>query len=676
MLPLVAPSKRKRAGSDDLNATQNLVHPEWETIDPTPDVQALFGAFDTKFFQGKLRCVQLEWSKRMYQCAGICYYRKNRMGSSITIRLSEPLLKLRQRKDLVETMLHEMIHAYLFVLNIREGNGGHGPNFQRIMVSINQTAGTNITVYHTFHDEVQMYKTHVWRCNGICRERKPFFGYVKRTCNRAPGPNDQWWAQHQQTCGGYFAKTAEPAPKSRAPRVPVKAAAQPPPGQRIDIPKWGFTKASASKTITVPPKARTTGAAPKPKPNPFLREIRPTGDGNLRHVRGMKDLNSSGSDAESPGASTRKPIQTNGNLRNVIGFKDLNGAGPSRASYPDIQDLTGGHTLGSTTSNHRAVSTPPATAVRDVWSKRFADAPKKRRITNKSATPPKSNQSVGNTTSSWHLVDDSDDDILIREVKNEVIDLSDDDDGQEATTSTMPAATPRIKPDPDARQRAIKSEIVDDGLADDDSDIVLIDDDFDDEYVADATSDAAESLADTSVIDDIFGTDTLLADFNEVNDAMPDQRSADEIISCPICAERMCREVLEDHLNGCSGIKFAVSKTGKAAAAFRRAKPSAAKSERELLAEVGYTKPEIDKALGVDGEAAEYNRRIEREMRDEQRASRASTSASSATTTTATAAATSEMEMGACPVCSARIAVALMNDHLDVCLSLAAMGGD
>lgn len=39
-----------------------------------------------------------------------------------------------------------MIHAYLFILNVREGNGGHGPNFQRIMTNINKAAGTNITV--------------------------------------------------------------------------------------------------------------------------------------------------------------------------------------------------------------------------------------------------------------------------------------------------------------------------------------------------------------------------------------------------------------------------------------------------------------------------------------------------------------------------------------------------
>lgn len=41
---------------------------------------------------------------------------------------------------------HEMIHAYLFILGIREPNGGHGPNFKKIMTGINKIAGTNITV--------------------------------------------------------------------------------------------------------------------------------------------------------------------------------------------------------------------------------------------------------------------------------------------------------------------------------------------------------------------------------------------------------------------------------------------------------------------------------------------------------------------------------------------------
>lgn len=39
-----------------------------------------------------------------------------------------------------------MIHAYCGVLRIREGNGGHGPYFRKIMNGINKVAGTNITV--------------------------------------------------------------------------------------------------------------------------------------------------------------------------------------------------------------------------------------------------------------------------------------------------------------------------------------------------------------------------------------------------------------------------------------------------------------------------------------------------------------------------------------------------
>lgn len=65
----------------------------------------MFTEFDEKFFQRRLLCVTLEWSKKMYSCAGICYSRKNRFGMQCTIRLSEPLLKLRSRKNLVETLL-------------------------------------------------------------------------------------------------------------------------------------------------------------------------------------------------------------------------------------------------------------------------------------------------------------------------------------------------------------------------------------------------------------------------------------------------------------------------------------------------------------------------------------------------------------------------------------------
>lgn len=170
-------------------------------------------------------CVELEWSKKMYQCAGICYLKKSAAFMACTIRLSEPLLKLRSRKELVETLLHEMIHAWNFINGIQEENGGHGQKFLAKMHEINKKTGTNITVYHTFHDEVELYKKHWWRCEGACRERKPFYGYVKRVANRAPGPNDLWWKSHQSTCGGNFIKIKEPEKVEKKKKTTKKPAA-------------------------------------------------------------------------------------------------------------------------------------------------------------------------------------------------------------------------------------------------------------------------------------------------------------------------------------------------------------------------------------------------------------------------------------------------------------------
>jgi SprT-like domain-contaning protein Spartan len=97
-----------------------------------------------------------------------------------------------------------MIHAYLFVTSRNQDRDGHGPEFQKHMYRINQKASINITIYHSFHAEVALYKQHWWRCNGVCRNRPPFHGWVKRATNRAPGKNDLWWAAHQATCqGGY-----------------------------------------------------------------------------------------------------------------------------------------------------------------------------------------------------------------------------------------------------------------------------------------------------------------------------------------------------------------------------------------------------------------------------------------------------------------------------------------
>ena len=72
----------------------------------------------------------------MTVCAGLCSY-SPRQGFC-SIRLSVPLLKLRPRKDFVETLLHEMIHAYLFVTDGNDDHDGHGPAFHSHMHRINK----------------------------------------------------------------------------------------------------------------------------------------------------------------------------------------------------------------------------------------------------------------------------------------------------------------------------------------------------------------------------------------------------------------------------------------------------------------------------------------------------------------------------------------------------------
>ncbi|XP_077566677.1 DNA-dependent metalloprotease SPRTN [Stigmatopora nigra] len=186
----------------------SIVDASWETLDPTPDVRAMFLEFNTKFFWGKLSGVEVKWSPRMTLCAGVCSYEGR--GGLCSIRLSEPLLKLRPRKDLVETLLHEMIHALLFVTQNDRDRDGHGPEFCKHMKRINRDGGTNITVYHNFNEEVDVYRQHWWRCDGPCRNRKPYLGFVKRAMNRAPSSLDPWWGDHQRTCGGTYTKVKEP----------------------------------------------------------------------------------------------------------------------------------------------------------------------------------------------------------------------------------------------------------------------------------------------------------------------------------------------------------------------------------------------------------------------------------------------------------------------------------
>ncbi|OAD79253.1 hypothetical protein PHYBLDRAFT_58304 [Phycomyces blakesleeanus NRRL 1555(-)] len=209
-------NKRRKICEDDERLARSIDRDQNEiTSEIFPDVHTLFTAYNPLYFEDKLGVVELKWSKRLTLCAGICCYRLN---GECTIKLSEPLLKLRSSQDLVDVLLHEMIHAYLFITKGHSSHDGHGPEFLEIANRINKDANTNITVYHNFHDEVSYYRQHRWQCNA---RPLPRSGALLWYCGKVnEQPADRWFPEHQRTCGGTFTKIAEPAQKVKPAQKP------------------------------------------------------------------------------------------------------------------------------------------------------------------------------------------------------------------------------------------------------------------------------------------------------------------------------------------------------------------------------------------------------------------------------------------------------------------------
>ncbi len=111
---------------------------------PHPDIIQLFRLYNAALFGNALGGVQVDWSNRMKLCAGQCSFKP--AAGHCRIALSAPLLQYRPTSDLLCTLLHEMIHAMLFVGPRRTTDrDDHGPNFQEHMYRINRLLGLNIT---------------------------------------------------------------------------------------------------------------------------------------------------------------------------------------------------------------------------------------------------------------------------------------------------------------------------------------------------------------------------------------------------------------------------------------------------------------------------------------------------------------------------------------------------
>lgn len=102
-----------------------------------PNVEQLFVYYDAKFFHSELqKVVTIEWSNKMKTTAGSFSFKIVGNNETHIIRLSRPLLQFRPFADTIDTLLHEMIHAFLFIRDRK--NRGHSEEFKGMMHLINK----------------------------------------------------------------------------------------------------------------------------------------------------------------------------------------------------------------------------------------------------------------------------------------------------------------------------------------------------------------------------------------------------------------------------------------------------------------------------------------------------------------------------------------------------------
>ncbi|CAF1633426.1 unnamed protein product [Adineta ricciae] len=166
--------------------------------DLTSNIHQLFNQFNMDYFGDQLSSTCIQWDQRIYGCGAVCLYPSEENSCRIT--LSEPLLRSRPRTDLIETLLHEMIHVYLYITKQIRDRRIHNEDFLYHMLRINDLSGMNIKVYHKFVDELCGH--YWWQCNGICKNWRPFYGYFRRPVYRQPSYHDYWFSEHKRCCNG------------------------------------------------------------------------------------------------------------------------------------------------------------------------------------------------------------------------------------------------------------------------------------------------------------------------------------------------------------------------------------------------------------------------------------------------------------------------------------------
>ncbi|CAF1115864.1 unnamed protein product [Adineta ricciae] len=132
------PHDKKSCDYEDENVGQN----DSMRPDLTSNIHQLFNQLNVDYFSEQLSSTCIQWDQRTNGCGAVCLYQSEENSCRIT--LSEPLLRSRPRTDLIETLLHEMIHVYLYITKQIRDRRIHNEDFLYHMLRINDLSGMNI----------------------------------------------------------------------------------------------------------------------------------------------------------------------------------------------------------------------------------------------------------------------------------------------------------------------------------------------------------------------------------------------------------------------------------------------------------------------------------------------------------------------------------------------------
>ncbi|XP_020585640.1 sprT-like domain-containing protein Spartan isoform X2 [Phalaenopsis equestris] len=170
-------------------------------VELLPDIQQLFRHYNALYFDDALGACNVGWSPLLRSNSSTCLYIE---AYRCEIRLSKRLLRHISSADLKNSLLHEMIHAFLWIKQKNKNRSKHGPNFWALAKEINNSCkddnqkppnGYNISDQHTFNDEAETSAVHHWMCES--------YGHLaKREISRRPSLSECFEKTcHENDCG-------------------------------------------------------------------------------------------------------------------------------------------------------------------------------------------------------------------------------------------------------------------------------------------------------------------------------------------------------------------------------------------------------------------------------------------------------------------------------------------